>query len=86
MDLNTAFITASQLALVPIVIGLIEIIKGVKLAGTDGRFAALYSLGLGVGGAFLLPSPTVQFTILAGIVIGLSASGVYSQVKKAIAG
>ncbi len=86
IDPNVAFISIAQLALVPLVIGLIEILKGVNLAGSEGRFAPIYSIALGVGGAFLLPSDTWQYTLLAGVAIALAASGAYSIGKKAIVG
>lgn len=86
MDLTTPFISATQLALVPLVIGLVAIIKSTGLAGAkydqpdavNYRLAPLWSLALGLGGAFLLPSSSWQFTVLAGLVIGSTAAGVYA--------
>ncbi len=87
MDLSTAFISGQQLALIAIDIGLVTVLKQTPLTGTgDNRWAPLISLILGVGLAFLLPSATVAYTILAGLVIGLSASGAYSTAKTTIQG
>lgn len=85
MDITTPFLTVAQLSLVPLVIALVALVKNAQLAGKDNRWAPLLSLALGIGGAFLLPSMTIQFTILAGITIGCIAAGVYSGVKATVA-
>lgn len=81
MDLTTPFLSVLQLGIVPLVIGVVQILKNVHLTGTDHRWAPLISLVLGIGGAFLIPSETWQFTILAGLTLGCIAAGVYSGVK-----
>lgn len=86
MDLNTPFLTVTQLGLVPLVMAVVSILKNVSVAGATNRFAPLYSLILGVGGAFLVPSATVQLTLIAGITIGCAAAGVYSGVKTTVQG
>lgn len=78
MDLTTAFLSGQQLLLSALVIGVVSIAKS---SGLPTQWAPLTSLGLGILAAFLLPSATVTLTILAGITIGLIASGVYSGVK-----
>lgn len=75
-----------QLALVPLVMAVVSISKSVNLAGANNRFAPAYALALGVGGAFLVPSETVQLTIIAGLTIGCVAAGVYSGGKTIIQG
>lgn len=85
MDITTPFLNVTQLALVPLVIAIVTILKNVDLTGKDHRFAPLISLVLGTGGAFLIPSATLQFTILAGLTIGTLAAGVYSGVKTTVA-
>lgn len=74
--------SAAILTLVPVVIGLTEIAK----AFVATRFSPVISLVLGVGMAFLLPAATVPSTILSGIVVGLTASGLYAGSKTVIKG
>lgn len=64
--------------LVPVVIGIIEV---VKLAGLPSRFAPLLSLVLGVLGATYLVGGDLAVTVLQGLIVGLSASGLYSGTK-----
>lgn len=85
MDLTTPFLTVAQLGLVPLVMAVVSTLKSVDLTGKDHRWAPLISLFLGVGGAFLVPSETMQFTIIAGLTIGTLAAGVYSGVKATVA-
>ena len=79
-DLTTAF--TSYLALIPIVVGLVQVCK---VSGLPSRWAPLCSLVFGVGLAFLVQAMvvpvTLGMTILAGLIVGLSASGLYSQAK-----
>lgn len=82
-DINTPFLTVTQLALVPLTMGVVQVIKS---SGLPDRFAPLTSLLLGVGGAFLIPSATVQLTIIAGLTLGCAAAGVYSGVKTTVQG
>lgn len=86
MDISTAFISVQQLGLIPVVIGLVSLAKSVEVAGKNNRWAPLMALCLGVAGAFIIPSVTVQFTILAGIIIGLAAAGFYSGAKATVQG
>lgn len=81
MDLSTAFVSTQQLLLVPVVIGVTAVLKQTFVTGTTNRWTPIVALVLGVAGAFLLPSETLQTTILAGIVVGCSAAGVYSGAK-----
>lgn len=84
MDINTPFLTVLQLGIVPLVIGIVQILKNAKLVGEDNRWAPIVSLVLGIGGAFLIPSATWQLTVLAGITLGCIAAGVYSGVKTTV--
>lgn len=70
-------LTAANLALVPVVIGVTQVFKGFVAE----RFAPIVSLVLGVAASFVFPAVTVAQTVLAGIVVGLSASGLYSGTK-----
>lgn len=84
MDLQTPFLTVTQLALVPLVMALVSLLKGAALTGANHRFAPIMALALGVGGAFLMPSATVNLTIIAGLTVGCAAAGVYSGVKTTV--
>lgn len=70
-------ITNAFLALVPVIIGVVEVIKRV---GLPSKWAPLLALLLGVGGAWLI-IPFSGNMILEGIVAGLSAAGLYSGAK-----
>lgn len=66
------------LAAIPIVVGLVEMAKGLKL---DSKYASLLSILLGIG-LLLLGGEVWQAAIAQGILIGLSASGLYSSTAK----
>lgn len=68
------------LALVPVVIGLTSLAKMYM----PSKYAPIVSLALGVAGAFLFPASTIAVTILSGVVVGLTASGLYSGTKATI--
>ena len=66
------------IAIVPIVLGLIEVIKA---AGVSSKYAPSISIILSI--ALLgLTGITWQMMIVQGIIAGLAASGLYSGVKK----
>jgi hypothetical protein len=70
------------LALIPIIIGLVEVMK--KL-GMPDKLAAIPSLILGLAaGIFYISPGDVKTGIVTGIFMGLSASGLYSGVKSGI--
>jgi hypothetical protein len=76
--------TEISLALITgVVIALVEVAKSV---GLPSRFAPLLSVLLGVGSllllAFFQPATEIIFT---GLVVGLSAAGLYSGVKATLA-
>lgn len=64
-------------ALVPVVMGITTVLKNF----IDSRYSPIVALALGVAGSFLFPGATLAATIVSGIVVGLTASGVYSGVK-----
>lgn len=72
-----------QLVPIPIVAGLVEIIK---TAGLPSRYAPIASLLVGVGVSYLFGWSEWQWGILNGVVYGLSASGLYSGVKAVATG
>ena len=70
--------------LIPIVVALAQVVKGI---GLDVKYVPLVDIFLGVLGAyFYVPSAhnNVPMGILIGIIIGLSASGLYSGGKNTI--
>jgi len=69
-------------AAIAVIVGLVQAIKNF---GLELRYAPLLSVFLGLGSAFLFPEATLGLTIFRGLVIGLSASGLYSGVKTTVA-
>ena len=65
---------------VPLVIGLVEV---GKRAGLPTRFAPLLSLFLGVV-LMLAVSVDVIQSVLLGLAVGLSSSGIYSGVRASV--
>lgn len=75
-------ITVLDIALVPVIIGLVEVFKTLGL--TD-RYAALASLLLGVvAGVVFADTGILAQDVLVGIALGLSASGLYSGSKSLV--
>ncbi len=85
MDLSTPFISAMQLALVPLVMALTSLLKNAELSGKDHRWSPITAFVLGSASVWLIPSATWQLTLLAGATIGVLAAGVYSGVKTTVA-
>jgi len=77
MDVSLVSLSAVSIALIPVVLGLVSVVKNFL----PSKFSPLVSLAVGVGVAFFVPAATVGLTVLQGILIGLSASGLYSGVK-----
>lgn len=69
------------LTLVPVVVALTSIIKAFI---TDTRYSPIISLVLGIAGALALLPGAVGVAIVTGIVIGLTASGLYSGAKSVV--
>lgn len=68
------------LAAIPLVTALTEVIKRY----VRNEYAPIISIACGVGVSFLLPASTIGFTILQGVVVGLSASGLYDNTLKRV--
>ncbi len=66
------------LTLIPITIGLVEV---VKVVGIPDRFAPVASLLIGVALAFFV-MPTIPMVVMGGVVVGLTASGLYSGTRE----
>ncbi len=75
-------ITGTFVALVPIVMALVEIVRNI---GLKTQYAPLLAVILGVLGACGLGGFSFPIA-LSGIVVGLSASGLYSGVKTTVQG
>jgi len=63
--------------LIPVIVGLVEVLRGLKI---KDRFLPIVSIVLGLGLTWILG----EFNILQGLVVGLSASGLYSGGKAVI--
>lgn len=70
------------LASIPVILGVVSLIKGL---GLPSRFAPLASVILGLGVSFLIGG-TPFIVIMGGLIVGLSASGLYSGTKATIEG
>lgn len=64
--------------MVAVIIGVSELVK--KL-GVPPKFLPLVNVGLGVIGSFFLHDGELVGRIVQGVIIGLSASGLYDQKK-----
>lgn len=82
MDSTLVQLSIASVGLVPVVLALTSLIK----IYVDSRWSPLISLVLGIASAFIFPSTTIALTILQGLLIGLSASGLYSGVKATVQG
>lgn len=72
-------LSAVSVALVPLVLAITQMTKGFF---TDTRFIPVVSIFLGVVASFGVPHDTgAFFTAVQGVLIGLSASGLYSGAK-----
>ena len=67
------------IALIPIITLIIDVLKR---AGLPNKFAAIVSIILGmIFGVFFQSTPDLKERILTGIIMGMSASGLYSSGK-----
>ena len=72
----------NEAIIIPVIMAVIEILKGL---GLPKRFGALAALLLGmVIGAFYLDYPQIKVRIFQGVIYGLSAAGLYSGAKNTI--
>lgn len=75
--MNAELVTLSSvsLALVPVVIALTQ---AVKVWVLDSRYSSLVSIGFGILGALLVSTTALPITVLQGVLIGLTASGLFT--------
>lgn len=71
-------LSAVSIALVPIVLAVTQIIKSFLI---DTRFVPVISIVLGIVFSLAVPSSTLFYTIIQGVLVGLSASGLFSATK-----
>lgn len=73
-------LTFGAVAVIPIIVA---IIQAIKMVGMPNKFSPIASLGVGIIIGFLFRHETQDLsqTILAGVIYGLGASGLYSGVK-----
>ena len=71
-------ISLIDLSLVPIVVGLVQV---AKKAGLASKYAPVISVVLGIAGVWVLQN---NIEWISGVIIGLSASGLYSGGKTVI--
>lgn len=81
MDTSIAQLSGAALALVPVVMA---ITQGIKVYLVDSKWAFISSLVVGVALSFLVPAPSVTATILQGVLMGLSASAVFTGVRATV--
>lgn len=67
-----------EVVLVPLLIGVLE---ALKRAGFNSKFIPLVSIGLGLGLGLVFSEGGPKQGLLVGLMIGLSAVGLYSGVK-----
>jgi uncharacterized membrane protein len=73
-------VSAGAIAVVPIIIA---IVQAIKMVGLPHKFSPIVSIGVGILVAFIFGHEMRDITqnLLAGVIYGLSASGLYSGVK-----
>ena len=78
----------NDITLVPLLIGSIPVVLGVvsalKTIGLPSKWSPLVSIGLSLVLAFFVGGLTLFDVILQGLIVGLSASGLYSGTKTTI--
>lgn len=81
MDVSLLQLTPTQLALIPVLMAVVSLIK----IYVNSFWSPLISFVLGIGGSvYFAPQDTLSSSILAGIVIGLTASGLYSGIARMV--
>ncbi len=76
--------TIYDVAIIPLIVGLIELLKQV---GLPAKFGALTSavLGIIIGIVFISPDD-IKKGVLVGLSLGLAASGLFSGIKNTVEG
>lgn len=72
--------TAYDVALIPVIIALVEIVK--QVAKLPGRWVPLLNIALGQIAAFVYVAPgDPKYAVLSGLVMAFSAMGLWSGAK-----
>lgn len=71
-------------AMVAIAMGLSEMLKKAELI--PAKFIPLVNLGLGIGASFVWNQTDWRTALLQGVIVGLTASGLFSGVKNVMEG
>jgi len=70
----------TELTAIPVIVALVQLFKPLPISE---KLYPFMSLAFGIAIAFLIPGPwDVKGSIVKGILFGLSASGLYSSVKR----
>ncbi len=81
--------TFADIGLIAVIVGLVEVIKGLvpdAYKNIANRLSPVVAIGLGIAAGYVYIAPgQPEMAVLSGIVMGLSASGLYSGTK-AVAG
>lgn len=67
-----------SMAFVPVVMAITQVFKTFIV---DGRWAPLVSIASGIVLSFAIPEANIVLTVLQGVLIGLTASGLFSGGK-----
>lgn len=78
MDTILVNFASVSLILVPVVVGLTQIVKAFFV---DARWAPIVSIVFGMLLSFVSPQLTIALTLFQGVLFGLMASGLFSGVK-----
>ncbi|PIC63454.1 hypothetical protein CSV79_11710 [Sporosarcina sp. P13] len=74
----------TDVLLIPVIVGLVDALKGY---GVEKRWLPVVSVLLGVGGGVLYLFPeNWKLGVLSGVILGLSAGGLYSGGKVVVQG
>lgn len=73
-------VSAAFLALIPLTVGLVSVAKNY----INEHYAPLWALGIGIVLAIVVTDVSWGETLIAGLVVGLSAMGSYSGVKSMV--
>ena len=77
--------TFADIGLIAVIVGLVEVVKGLvpeTYKSVGNRLSPVAAIGLGIAAGFYYVAPgQPEMAVLSGIVMGLSASGLYSGTK-----
>jgi hypothetical protein len=83
VDALMQIVNANAILLIPIILGITEIVKRLLSESVATKWAPIISLIIAIVSAVMVIGVTRQ-ALVAGVVMGLSASGLWSSLKSAI--